>query len=190
MPFRPWSQMFSKLTGTSLRPPRRCDSTLINQSVQDRTREEGGKTGGNWKVLSYWKLTRKLLFPQSIVRLFSWNTLRNTCVSISEWAGEHGYFPLLSFLKNWGTSLVVHSLRICLPMQGTEAQSLSREDPTCHGATKSEHHNSWSPCTLQSMLCNKRSHRSEKPIHHNWRSPRSQQLAKQWTQCNQKQVNK
>ena len=33
-------------------------------------------------------------------------------------------------------SLVVQWLRIHLPMQGTQVQSLAQEDPTCHGATK------------------------------------------------------
>ena len=42
-----------------------------------------------------------------------------------------------------GTSLVVRWLRIRLPMQGTWFQSLGRDDPTCHGATKPGHHNYW-----------------------------------------------
>ena len=37
-------------------------------------------------------------------------------------------------------SLVVRWLRICLPMQGTQVQALVRENPTCHGANKSMHH--------------------------------------------------
>ena len=40
-----------------------------------------------------------------------------------------------------GASLVVHWLRIRLPMQGTRVRALVREDPTCHGATKPVHHN-------------------------------------------------
>ena len=47
-----------------------------------------------------------------------------------------------------GTSLVVQWLRICLPMQGTQVQSLVQEDPTCHRATKPVHHNYWA-CTLE-----------------------------------------
>ena len=39
------------------------------------------------------------------------------------------------------TSLVAQWLRIRLPMQGTWFQSLGRDDPTCHGATKPGHHN-------------------------------------------------
>ena len=41
------------------------------------------------------------------------------------------------------TSLVVHWLRICLPMQGTYFQSLVWEDPTCCRATKSVRQDSW-----------------------------------------------
>ena len=39
------------------------------------------------------------------------------------------------------TSLVARWLRTHLPMQGTWVQSLVREDPTCHGATKPVRHN-------------------------------------------------
>ena len=39
------------------------------------------------------------------------------------------------------TSLVVQWLRICLPMQGTQVQTLVQEDPTCRGATKPVCHN-------------------------------------------------
>ena len=34
------------------------------------------------------------------------------------------------------TPLVAQWLRICLPMQGTQVRSLTREDSTCHGAAK------------------------------------------------------
>ena len=71
-------------------------------------------------------------------------------------------------------------------MQGTEVQALVQEDPTCHRATKPMRHNYWAcalepashncwarvpqllkPVHLEPVLCNKRSHRSEKPAHHN-----------------------
>ncbi|KAJ8790001.1 hypothetical protein J1605_004753 [Eschrichtius robustus] len=57
-------------------------------------------------------------------------------------------------------SLVAQWLRIRLPMQGTRVQSLIREDPTCRRATKP-----------QPVLRNKRSHRNEKPVHHNEEEP-------------------
>ena len=85
-----------------------------------------------------------------------------------------------------GTSLVVQWLGICLPMQGTRVWALVWEVPACHRATKPVHHNYWScaleptshnywarvpqllkPTRLEPVLCNKRSHRNEKPAHHN-----------------------
>ena len=73
-------------------------------------------------------------------------------------------------------------LRICLPVQGTQVRSLLREDPT---TTEPVRHIYWSPRALGSacrnywahvlqllnpvrlepMLCNKRSHCREKPVH-------------------------
>ena len=86
----------------------------------------------------------------------------------------------------FGASLVAQWLRIHLPMQGTRVQSLIQEDPTCRGASKSVHHNYWGcgleptshnywahapqllkPTHLESVLCNKRGHRNEKPAHPN-----------------------
>ena len=71
-------------------------------------------------------------------------------------------------------------------MQGTRIRALVQEDPTCHGATKPVRHNYWAcalepvshnywahapqllkPVYLEPVLCNKRSHRSEKPVHRN-----------------------
>ena len=88
--------------------------------------------------------------------------------------------------KNGGTSLVAQWLRIPLPTQGTQVQSLVLEDPTCRGATKPVCHKYWA-CALEPMshnywacvpqllkpMCleptfrNKRSHRNEKPAHRN-----------------------
>ena len=63
------------------------------------------------------------------------------------------------------TSLVVQWYRICLPMQGTWVRSLVWGDFTCHRATKPEHHN-YRGHPLEPALLNKRSHHSEKPVHH------------------------
>ena len=69
---------------------------------------------------------------------------------------------------------------------GDTVRSLVQEDATCHGATKPMSHNYWSlsalvptrlnygaceqqqlkPMCLESVLRNKRSHRSEEPVHH------------------------
>ena len=71
-------------------------------------------------------------------------------------------------------------------MQGTRVRALVREDPTCCGAAKPvlqnygacalepASHNYGAhvpqllkPVRLEPMLRNKRSHRNEKPVHHN-----------------------
>ena len=85
-----------------------------------------------------------------------------------------------------GTSLVVQSLRIRLPMQGTRVWALVQEDRTCRGATKPVRHNYWAraprllkPECLERVLCNKRSHRNEKRLCTTMKSsPLSQQLEK------------
>ena len=148
-----------------------------------------------------------------------------------------GFFP--AYYKSHkcllhGTSLVVQSIRIHLPMQGTRVRSLGGEDPTCCRATKpvpqppspcsrarrpqppspssrARRPQPPSPCSrarrpqhrvhargpgghnhqaqargprghnhrvsllqllkptrLQPVLCNKRSHDNEKPVHHNY----------------------
>lgn len=38
------------------------------------------------------------------------------------------------------TSLVVQWLRVSLPKQGTQVQTLAEEDPTCHQATEPMNH--------------------------------------------------
>ena len=48
--------------------------------------------------------------------------------------------------------LVVQWLRICLPTQGTQVQSLVWDDSTCHWATEPVCHSYWSPHTLEPVL--------------------------------------
>ena len=84
---------------------------------------------------------------------------------------------------------MVQWLRIRLPVQGTQVQSLVWEDSTCLGATKPmchdywalalepTWHNYWSLRALERMLCYKRSHRKEKSAHHNQKKAHLQQ----WT---------
>ena len=65
----------------------------------------------------------------------------------------HNYFCLFSYLsiykeigfKKLEPSLVVHWLRICLPVQWTQVLAQVREDSTCCGAAKPVHHNKRSP---------------------------------------------
>ena len=51
-------------------------------------------------------------------------------------------------IRNWGTSLVVQWLTICLPMQAIRVPSLVQKDPTCCGATKPMCHSYWA-CILE-----------------------------------------
>ena len=91
--------------------------------------------------------------------------------------------PFKNYLR---ASLVAQWLRICLPMQGTRVRALVREDPTCRRVTKPVCHNYWAcaldpsshdywarvpqlprPVHLEPVLCNKRSHGNEEPVHGN-----------------------
>ena len=93
--------------------------------------------------------------------------------------GYHNKRKYLSVNTNSRRILVFQWLRICLPMQGTQVWLLVREDriccwaanPVCHNswsqALEPENHNYWSRHPLESMLCNPRRHRNEKPMHHN-----------------------
>ena len=65
------------------------------------------------------------------------------------------------FCTIWASkeSLVVHWLRILLPMQGIQAWSLFQEDSTCQGATNPL---SWALLPFEG---NTRSHLNEKPSH-------------------------
>ena len=101
---------------------------------------------------------------------------------------SHSETEFGSFFWNYmcRVSLVAQRLRIRLPMQGTRVRALVREDPTSRGATKPVRHNYWAcalepashkylacvppllkPRRLEPMLHNNRSHRDEKPAHHN-----------------------
>ena len=92
--------------------------------------------------------------------------------------------PLVFFKRFQGTSLVVQSLRICLPMLGTQVWSLVWEDSMCHRAAKPTSRNYWA-CALETQnhsywaimlqllkfrhldpeLCNKRNHATKESLH-------------------------
>ena len=57
-----------------------------------------------------------------------------------------------AFLRNYGASLVVQWLRICLPMQRTRVRALVWEDPTCRGATGPVSRSYWA-CVCVWSLC-------------------------------------
>ena len=88
----------------------------------------------------------------------------------------------------------------CLPTQETQVQSLVQDDSLCHGATRlvchnygaralePASHNYWAREPqllmlkhLQPVLCNERSHCSEKPAHHSEEQPNPPQLEKAHT---------
>ena len=77
-------------------------------------------------------------------------------------------YPKLSIFKeqSFRTSLVVQWLRIHLPIQQTQVQSLFREDSTCRGPTKPVDHNPGA-LALEPVFCNKRNPHNEKLQHHN-----------------------
>ena len=79
------------------------------------------------------------------------------------WSGAPHF--LASECHKDATTLVIHCLRIHLPMQGTWVRSLVHEDSTCCRATKPVFHSYWD-CALESKLHNKRSHGNKKPGHH------------------------
>ena len=85
--------------------------------------------------------------------------------------------------KELRTSLVVQWIGICLPMQGTWVPSLVQGDSTWHGAAEPMSHNYWAcalerlscnyrgqvlqllkAVSLESVLCNKRSHCNQKRV--------------------------
>ena len=51
--------------------------------------------------------------------------------------------------SSFQASLVAQWIRICLPMQRAQIQSLVQEDSTCLGTTKLVSLNYWSPCALE-----------------------------------------
>ena len=75
-----------------------------------------------------------------------------------------------SFKKRGPRLLGGQWLRILLLMQATQVRSLVQEDSSCHGTPKPLHHKYWA-CTLEPMLCNKRSHHNEKPAQVNEEYP-------------------
>ena len=100
-------------------------------------------------------------------------TVSGPSPEFAEPKAEHTYGGLLTknYLKyqdgNRRTSQLVQWLRIHLPVQGPWVQSLVQEEPTRLRATMPLRHNYRSPCVLELVLRNKRSHRNEKPVHIN-----------------------
>ena len=138
----------------------------------------GGKGVGKDSACSPSRCTDKT-YP--IKEWWEWNTRKSIILT---WYRAQPH--MLKNLQIGGTCLVAQWLRICLPMQGTWVRALVWEDPTCRGAAKPVRHNYracalepashnyWAcvpqllkPMRLEPKLCNKRSHRNEKPAHCN-----------------------
>ena len=124
---------------------------------------------------------RTLMFPWKFIYSLLFNRIHWDVTRIHLYSSISGVNIL-----DYRASLVAQWLRICLPMQGTRVWALVQEDLTCHGATKPMHQNYWAcaleptsynywacvpqllkPALLEPMLCNKGSHRNEKPVHRN-----------------------
>ena len=92
---------------------------------------------------------------------------RNVLV-YTKWFHVHFYYFKTNQKKSFkktrkrGTSLVAQWMRICLPMQGTQVQSLIQEDSTSHRATKPVSHNYWAR-VRRARAPHKRGRWSEKP---------------------------
>ena len=98
-------------------------------------------------------------------------------------------------MQNYWTSPVVQWLGICLPMQGTQIQSLLQEDYTCGWATNPMCHNYWpalqslwdtllkpshlEPCSVTREVTIKRSlHAARKSSHCSWQPEKAH--TQQW----------
>ena len=147
----------------------------VKSSSWGRERRECGATRDrSWGRSTQWKWVH-VTTNQCLLRgNFGW------CLELCNW-----FIPSFLHLKTCiRTSLGTQWLRIRLPRQETRVRALVLD--TCRRATKPVHHNYWAcalepagpsywarepqllkPAHLEPVLCNKRSHRSEKPAHHN-----------------------
>ena len=74
--------------------------------------------------------------------------------------------------------MVVQWLRIHLPKQGTQVQSLAQEDSTYHRVTQPMHHNYESLLILETVLCTREATAVKSPSAELDSSPHSLQLEK------------
>ena len=89
---------------------------------------------------------------------------------------------ILLALKTDPQGLVAQWIRICLPVQGTQVQSLVWEDSTCHRATKPKSYNYRSPCTCSPRATTGKTTAMRRPCTATKSSPCSLQLEKAHTQ--------
>ena len=89
---------------------------------------------------------------------------------------------------------MVQWIRICLPVQGTQVQSLAWEDSTCRGAPKPERHNYWAGVLKLLKPACPRVCALQQETPPQW-NPRTLQLERsprtaRKTQCSQKWIHK
>ena len=137
-----------------------------------------------WKSL--WPWVRQIFLKYNTQKLDPWKKILKNWTSLKLRISALWETLFRGLKTGHRASPVVQWLRICLSMHGTRVQALVREDPTCLGTTKPVRHNYWAcplepvshnywahvlqllkPASLESMLCNKRSHCNEKPVHRN-----------------------
>ena len=124
-----------------------------------------------------WPWILKLTGNRAVIQNQAWARNPAALSTISGAIGQSSLNPLnLTLCWAHRTSLVVHQFWVHLPVQGTWIRSLVWEDPTCNGAYKPMCHSYWAhvlqalkPAHPEPVLCNKRSHSKEKPMHHNQR---------------------
>ena len=75
-------------------------------------------------------------------------------------------------------------IRIRLPVQGTRVQLLVREDPTCHGASKPVHQDSWA------WVPEPGTHSEKNHCNGKATNGKQRKCVQQWSQSSQKQILK
>ena len=106
---------------------------------------------------SYWGFDRK---QQNSIKQLSFNQKINKLKKI--WLTHHCKIIILQFRKGespWWWQW----LRICLLTQRMRVWSLVGKGSTCHGVSEPVHHNYWSLCALEPLLCNRTGHHNESP---------------------------
>ena len=148
-----------------------------------------------WFSMAWWWMGPVCLLHSGSMKNYLWKFVRIvqlSCAVAWHHCRKQRYVYVITspmkicrFRSILGTPLVAQWLRIRLPVQGTRVRALVWEDPTCRGATKPVCHNYWAcalepashncwahapqlmkPVCLEPVLRNKRSHRNEKPAHH------------------------
>ena len=116
----------------------------------------------------------KLTLRRIIIKLFKPCKRKKILEEAGGWGEVVMYSETETIRRDLWTSLIAQWVRIRLPPQGSQVRSLVWGD-TC--AARPVHRSNWvcksrllSPRALKPTLCNKRSHRSKKPVTRDWRA--------------------